>query len=151
MATQVPAVQASSGARLNYPAIITAAIAGFLFEAGWYSAFYKLWLEGIGRTDEWLKQNSPNRALQFLIALVCTAVVAGAVSCVIQTTGRQTLLRGIWVGALLGLGLVLPIFGLEYIFEVRTIELLLINAGFWIVGMMLMGAIVGAWKAKAAS
>jgi hypothetical protein len=149
MATQVPAVQAS-GVRLNYPAIITAAIAGFLLEAGWYSAFYRLWLEGIGRTDEWLRQNSPNRALQFAIALVCTAVVAGAVSCVIQTTGRQTLLRGIWVGALLGLGLVLPIFGLEYIFEVRTIELLLINAGFWIVGMMLMGAIVGAWKAKAA-
>src|SRR5579863_8643819 len=149
MATQVPAVQAS-GVRLNYPAIITAAIAGFLLEAGWYSAFYKGWLEGIGRTDEWLRQNSPNRALQFGIALVCTAVVAGAVSSVIQKTGRQTLLRGIWVGALLGLGLVLPIFSLEYIFEVRTVELLIINAGFWILGMMLMGAIVGAWKAKAA-
>ena len=147
MATQVPAVQAP-GIRLHFPAILIATIAGFLLEAGWYSSFKAIWLEGIGRTEEWLKQNSPNLALQYFVALVCTAVVATALSWVIQLTGRHTFFRGIWVGAILGLGFVLPIFGLEYIFEVRTFGLLAVNAGFWVVGLMLMGAIVGAWKKK---
>ena len=149
MASQVPVVQTASRVRHNYVAILVAALAGFLLEAGWYSSFYTIWLEGVGRTEDWLRQNSPNRALQFATALVCTAVVAGTLSWVIQRTGRQTFLRGIMVGAALGVGFVVPIFGLEYIFEVRTWGLLAVNAGFWVAGMMLMGAIVGAWKAKA--
>jgi hypothetical protein len=36
----------------------------------------------------------------------------------------------------------------EYIFEIRPISLLAINGGFWLLGMILMGAIVGAWKKK---
>jgi hypothetical protein len=147
MAVETATIQGNR-VRQNYIANLVAAIACFLLEAGWYSSFYTTWLSGIGRTDEWLRQNSPNRALQFGTALVCTAVVACALSWVIQLTGRHTMLRGIWVGAVLGLGLVLPIFGLEYIFEVRTFQLLGVNAGFWIVGMMLMGAIVGGWKKK---
>ena len=79
---------------------------------------------------------------------MCTAVVAATLSWVIQRTGRHTFLRGIWVGALLGVGMVLPIFCLNYVFEVRTFELLGVNAGFWVAGMILMGAIVGGWKAK---
>jgi hypothetical protein len=34
------------------------------------------------------------------------------------------------------------------VFEVRPFSLLAVNAGFWLLGMMLMGAIVGAWKKK---
>lgn len=147
MATQVPEVQ-TPRFRLHFPAILLAAVACFLLEAGWYSSFYQIWLNGIGRTDEWLWQNSPNRALQYIVALVCTAVVATTLSWLIQVTGRHTLIRGITLGALLGVGFVLPIFALEYIFEVRTYELLAVNAGFWIAGLVLMGAIVGVWKKK---
>lgn len=149
MASQVTAVQVSSRVRHHYVAILVAAIACFLLEAGWYSSFYTVWLQGVGRTDDWLRQNSPNKALQFGTALVCTAIVACTLSWVIQRTGRHTFFRGIVVGAALGIGMVLPIFGLEYIFEVRTLGLLAVNAGFWVAGMMLMGAIVGGWKAKA--
>jgi len=39
-----------SGVRQNYWAIAVAAIACFLFEAGWYTIFMQQWLEGIGRT-----------------------------------------------------------------------------------------------------
>jgi hypothetical protein len=31
---------------------------------------------------------------------------------------------------------------------VRTYKIFAINAGFWLIGMVLMGAIVGAWKKK---
>jgi len=135
--------------RQNYLAIIVAAIACFLFEAGWYSYFLQTWLDGIGRTREWLMSPAGNNpALQYGTALVSAAVIAASISCVTQLTGPQTALRGIKVGAMLWVGIVLTTWSTEYVFEVRPLSLLAINCGFWLLGMMLMGAIVGAWKKK---
>jgi hypothetical protein len=137
-----------SRVKQNYLAILVAAVACFLLEAGWYSIFLQPWLSGIGRTSQWLTSSGVNPALQFAVALASEAVIAAAISCLIQLTGPQTLLRGIKVAALLWLGFMLPALSLEYVFEVRPWSLLGINAGFWLVGMILMGAIVGGWKKK---
>ena len=72
--------------------------------------------------------------------------MATAISCVTQLTGPQTALRGIKVGVLLWVGFVLTTWSTKYVFEVRPLSLLGINAGFWLLGMALMGAIVGGWK-----
>ncbi len=135
--------------RQNYLAILIAAIACFLLEAAWYSYFQQAWLAGVGRTREWLMgPGALNPAIQYGTALLAAAVMATAISCVTQLTGAQTALRGIQAGALLWLGFELSAWSTEYVFEVRPISLLGINAGFWLIGMMLMGAIVGAWKKK---
>jgi hypothetical protein len=135
--------------RQNYLAILIAAIACFLLEAGWYSFFQQAWLTGVGRTREWLMGPSAlNPAIQYGTALLAAAVMATAISCVTQLTGPQTALRGIRAGALLWLGFELTAWSTEYAFEVRPLSLLGINAGCWLIGMMLMGAIVGGWKKK---
>lgn len=134
--------------RQNYMAILVAAVANFLLEAGWYSYFQKPWLEGIGRSRDWLMNQGVNPALQYGVALVAGAVVAAAISSFTQITGAQTAIRGIKVGAWLWLGFVLPIWATEYAFEVRTYALFAINTGFWLLGMIVMGAITGAWKKK---
>jgi hypothetical protein len=97
---------------------------------------------------QWLMSSGVNPAIQYATALVMAAVMATAISCVIQLTGKQTALRGIKVGALLWAGFEMTTFSTEYIFEVRPIGLWLVNAGYWFFGMTLMGAIVGAWKKK---
>jgi hypothetical protein len=129
-------------------AIVIAAIACFLFEAGWYSFFLQSWISGIGRTMAWLEASGVNPALQYATALISAAVIAAAISCVTQLTGPQTALRGIRAGVLLWLGFVLTTISTEYVFEVRPWSLLGINAGFWFFGMAIMGAIVGGWKKK---
>jgi hypothetical protein len=135
--------------RQNYLAILIAAIACFLLEAAWYSYFQQAWLSGVGRTREWLMgPGALNPAIQYGTALLAAAVMATAISCVTQLSGPQTALRGIRAGALLWLGFELTAWSTEYAFEVRPLSLLGINAGFWLLGMMLMGAIVGAWKKK---
>jgi len=134
--------------RQNYWAILVAAVACFLFEAAWYSVFLNAWLEGIGRTREWLMSMGINPMGQYATALVSAAVIAMAISCVTQLTGAQTAVRGVRVAAVLWFGFVLTTWGTEYIFEVRTLALLGINCGFWLLGMVLMGAIVGGWKKK---
>ena len=135
--------------RQNYLAILIAAIAHFLLEAGWYSYFQQPWLEGTGRTREWLMSPAANNpALQYGVALIAAALTAAAISCVTQLTGSQTALGGIKAGALLWCGFVIPTWATEYVFEVRPLSLLGINTGVWLVGMLIMGAIVGAWKKK---
>lgn len=134
--------------RQNYLAILIAAIACFLLEAGWYSYFMDPWLNGIGRSRQWLMSQGVNPALQYGTALIAAVLVATAISCVTQLTGVQTAFRGIKVAVLLWLGFVLPIWATEYVFEVRTYALFAINTGIWLVGMVMMGAIVGAWKKR---
>jgi hypothetical protein len=137
-----------SRVRQNYLAIVVAAVACFLFEAGWYSFFLNGWLEGIGRTREWLMSSGMSPSLQYGTALVAEALMATALSCVTQLTGPQTAWRGIKVAVPLWFGFVLPVWATEYIFEVRSLKLFAITCGFWLLGMILMGAIVGAWKKK---
>jgi hypothetical protein len=148
MATTFPAT-ATPRVRQNYLAILVAAIACFLLEAGWYSFFMKAWLNGIGRTREWLMSAAGyNPALQYGTALVMAALMAAVISWFTQMTGPQTLWRGIKVGAIAWFGFELTAWSTEYVFEVRPASLLGVNAGFWLAGMILMGAIVGAWKKK---
>lgn len=45
-------------------------------------------------------------------------------------------------------GICSPVWATEYVFEVRPLSLFAVNAGFWLGGMTVMGAIVGGWKKK---
>jgi hypothetical protein len=150
MAVEAPVLPARK-VRQNYVANLVAAIACFLLEAAWYSYFMQTWINGIGRTKEWLTNSGMNPAIQYATALVMAALMATAISCVTQLTGRQTIWRGIKVGALLWASFIFTALSTEYIFEVRPISLWLVNTGYWLLGMMLMGAIVGGWRKKASS
>jgi len=136
-----------SRVRQNWWANIVAAIACFVFEAAWYSLFLKQWLSGISRTMEDLAKTGVNPLLQYATALVAQLVMAAAISCVVQLTGPQTAWRGMRLATALWMGFVITVLATEYVFEVRW-GLLFINAGFWLIGMNLMGLIVGAWKKK---
>jgi hypothetical protein len=134
--------------KTNYWAIIVAAIACFLLQAVWYSIFLQAWLDGLGRTRDVAMQKSVSEFLQYATALVSAAIIAVAISKVTQLTGPLNARRAIKVGALLWFGFVFTTWSTEYAFEMRSFQLLGINAGFWLLGTTLMGAIVGTWKKK---
>ncbi len=127
--------------RQNYWAILVASVACFILSAVWYTVFMKIWLSGIGRTLDSIvaagKAAGMNELMQYM--------------CITQLTGAQTAARGVKAGTLLWLGFVATVWATEYVFEVRPLSLFAVNAGFWLVGMVVMGAIVGGWKKKAAS
>jgi hypothetical protein len=137
-----------SNIRLNWVAILVAAIASFLFEALWFSVFLNEWIAGIGRTREWLMSSGMSPALQYGVAILCAVIAAAVLSICIQASGEQSARRGVLVGAIVWLGFVATSWATEYIFEVRTLQIYAINAGFWLFDLVLMGAIVGAWKKK---
>ncbi len=134
--------------RLNWIAILVAAIASFLFEALWFSVFMNEWLAGIGRTKEWLMASGPNPSIQYATAILCSIIVAAVLTICIQASGEQTARRGILCAALIWFGFIATGWAKEYIFEVRTLQIYFINAGYSLFDLILIGAIVGAWKKK---
>lgn len=54
----------------------------------------------------------------------------------------RTFKHGALHGTLIGMLLVLPIFGTNAIFEKRSFKYVMINAGYWIVSLALMGGIL---------
>jgi hypothetical protein len=135
------------GIRQNYLAIFTAAIACFLMEVLWYGYFMRPWLDGLGECSGWFSRNPHiHPVVQFSTAFVAELFIAAAISCVTQLSGPQTVLRGMRAGALLWLGFVVTTWATQYAFELRPWNQLAINCGFWLLGMIVVGAIVGGWK-----
>ena len=136
-----------SRVRHNPWAILVATLASFVLAAVWYTVLLEPWLRGIDRTMEFLKASGVPEYVSYLVALVMAAVMAIAISCVTQLAGRQTLVGGMKTGALLWLGFIFTSLAIEYTYEVRF-QLLAINAGYWLLSCVIMGAITGAWKKK---
>ena len=132
--------------RHNYLAIAVAAVASFLFLGAWYTIFLDEWLTGIGRDRVWMAGAGVSQVLQCCTMLLAAALLATCISSFTQLTGPQTAVRGMKVAAGLWLGCVLPIRATESAFEIRSYTWFAINMGFWLLTMVLMGAIVGGWK-----
>jgi uncharacterized membrane protein YqjE len=57
----------------------------------------------------------------------------------------RTFKHGLFHGLLSGIFLVLPIVAVNALFERKSWKYIWINSGFWIVNMMIMGAIICGW------
>jgi uncharacterized protein DUF1761 len=135
--------------RHNYWAILVASLAYFFLGAAWFTALMNPWLQGIERTKESIiAHNTSGPAVPYIVAFLAAVVIAVALSYFIQATGPQTAGRGVKVAILLWVGFVLTTWATEYFFEARTLQILAINTGYPLVGMVVEGAIVGGWKKK---
>ena len=56
--------------------------------------------------------------------------------------------RGILCAVIICLGFIATCRAKAYIFEVRTIQIFAVYTGYYLIDLMLIGAIVGAWKEK---
>jgi hypothetical protein len=130
---------------INIWAVLVAAVVYWLLGAAWFTIFSNAWLASIGKTMEQL-QGAVNAGIAYSIALVCNLIIAYVLGWVVIRTGEQTAVRGITIGALLWVGLVGTTIGTAFIFEGRSLEGFVLTAGYPLVGMLVMGAIVGGWK-----
>lgn len=129
---------------LNYWAIIVSALSTFLIGGLWYSPalFGKIWMRENGFTEEDLKKGNMTRifGLAFLLGLVAAINLA-------MFLGAETnMSTGAFYGFLAGFGWVAMFIGTHYLFERRSFTLFLINAGYSIVALTVMGMIIGAWR-----
>lgn len=132
-----------SFAGIDYWAIFLAAVGGFAGGAIWYWAFAGPWTAAAGVTEEMVKRGSS--PLLYLRAFLAQVVMAWALAGIIGHlgTGQVTLKNGVISGALCWLGFVATVMVVRDGFAMRNPRLLLIDGGYWLVTLLLMGAVIG--------
>ncbi len=128
---------------LNWFAIIVAALVPMVLGALWYSPllFAEPWLRAAGRTREELTGAGLGYALSAIAALVTSYALAR----VIRWAEVDDLWNGALVGGLVWVGFVATVLAVTMYFNGQPRTLWLINAGYQLVAIVLMGAIHGAW------
>ena len=117
--------------------------------AGWYTAFGQTWMTAIGKTEAQMMAEHGNSPLPYIIALASALVVAYTIAWLLPKAGEHSAGGGAKMGATLALALIATTLATNYGFEARSLSLWLINTGYMLIGMAVMGAIIGAWKKKA--
>jgi hypothetical protein len=130
--------------QLNYLAILTSALSTFLIGGLWYSpaVFGKAWMRENGFTEESLKGGNMLKifGVSFLLAIISAVNLA-----MFMGPESNPTMGALW-GFLAGAGWVATFVGTHYLFERKSFTLFLINAGYSIVVLTLMGVILAAWK-----
>jgi len=133
------------GQRVSPIAVIVAAAGHFVLGAVWFTVFSRPWLEGMGKTRAALAPAEASPALAYLAAFVSNLIIATVLAWLIITTGRATMKRGALLGGLVWLGFVGTTMGTALVFEQRSLKAFAITAGYPLVGLLMMGAIIGGW------
>lgn len=127
----------------NLLAVIAAALASFVVGGLWYSPvlFGKAWQRETGLTDEQLGKG--NMALIFGLAFVlclCAALVFA-----LFLGPRPKLMLGLGAGFAAGAFWVASSFGVNYLFERKSLKLFAINGGYHTLQFTLIGLILSLW------
>ncbi|TCK67836.1 uncharacterized protein DUF1761 [Winogradskyella wandonensis] len=159
---------------INPIAIPVAAVAALLIGSIWYNpkiGFGNVWMRASGMTEERMK--SGNMAIIFGLALLFSALLAtllmqftnhqwGAIGMVggdptiakpsfeafmaDYGTDFRTFKHGALHGTIFGIFGALPIIGTIALFERKSAKYIFVNAGYWIVTLAVMGAILCGWN-----
>jgi hypothetical protein len=134
--------------RHNWAAIAVAALVYFMLGGVWFTVLKEPWLRGIGRTAQEIGAVGISPAITFGSAALTTVILAIFLSWVVGVAGATTVLSGMKVAAWTWFGVVFATWSTEYAFEARPLQILGINTGYCLTGMLLMGASLGGWKRK---
>ena len=131
-------------APFNIWAVLVAALSTFLIGGLWYSPalFGKAWMRENGFTEESMKGSNMSKifGLAFLLGIIAAINLA-----MFMGPENDPAMGAMW-GFLAGFGWVATFVGTHYLFERRSLKLFLINAGYSVVALTVMGVILAAWK-----
>ena len=155
---------------VNFLAVLVSAIVPLIIGAIWYnpSVFGTAWIKVSGMTEE--KMKSGNMAVIFGVTFVLSLLLAMSVNGMVVHQVAATQLaftnpdaesfkafmeefgnvhrsfgHGALHGAIGAIFFVLPVLGINALFERRGWKYILIHVGYWVVTLSIMGAILCGW------
>ncbi|MDO8560493.1 MAG: DUF1761 domain-containing protein [bacterium] len=137
---------------INYAAVVVAAVASMAIGFAWYGPLFgKQWMALSGITPEKIatdKKKGMNKlyALAMLGSLVMSYVLAHAL--VFSSTYMKVsgVMAGVQVGFWNWLGFVVPVTLGSVLWEGKSWKLWLLNNGYYLVTLKVMGVILAVWK-----
>lgn len=133
------------GIPINWLAVIAAAVVRLVVGALWYSpmAFGPMWQKTVGITQERMMAAMPRAiAVDAVGSLVMAFILLHAVA----YAGADSLVLGALVGALNWAGFVAVVLIATNVYEQRPLRSAYVSAGFNLVAMVLMGALLAVWR-----
>jgi len=157
----------------NIYAVLVSALVTLVVGFVWYNpkVFGTIWMNETGMTEEKAKQSNMLKVFgltifySLLLSLIMPALVIHQMGALGMIGGDPTLAKpsyeafladygdafrtfkhGALHGFMSGLFLALPITAINALFEQKSWKYILVNAGYWIVSMTIMGAIICGWK-----
>jgi hypothetical protein len=136
-------------AGVNYLAIIVAAVVAWIAGAVWYMALGKAWMgaHGWASRAEAPKRTGLAAGAPFVISFIAEIVMAWVLAGLIAHLGpgQLTVRNGIISAAFVWLGFVATTVTVNNAYPGKPWLLTLIDAGHWLVVLLLMGAVIGAF------
>ncbi len=126
---------------VNWLAVIAAAATGFIVGGIWYGPIMgKKWMGAVGLTEEQIKQGNMGAIYggAFAFSLLASWTLAHTFA-----TYAQNLSFSVKVLTAFGvaLGFILPAIGTNYLFSQKSKSLFFIDAGYWLLFYIAMGAV----------
>lgn len=129
--------------QINFLAVLLAALAAFFLGFFWYTViFAKIWQKQLGMKSKTGPSDTPNLGRMLAISFVLELIMALNLAMFIGTEADW--MFGLFAGVAAGLGWVSLAFGVNYLFEGKSLTHWLINAGYNTVVFAVMGLIIGA-------
>ncbi len=133
-------------AGISKVAVISAAVAGFLFGGIWYGMFSRLWLTATGLDEKEIKKAGWHRnALPFILSFVGLLMMAYVLAGIIGHlgAGQVTVRNGLISAAFVWAGFVLTTHVVNHAFQGARPVLTIIDSGHWLGVLLIQGAIIG--------
>src|SRR5262245_9551095 len=137
-------------AGINYLAVVLAAIRAWVAGAAWYGVLAKPWVAAQGYTRAEFKarqaamRGSPAGYAPFIIAFVAELIMAWMLAGIVGHLGQVTLRNAMISAAFVWFGFVATTLAVNYAFGARGVKLAAIDAGHWLLVLLVEGAVIGA-------
>jgi hypothetical protein len=139
---------------INWLAVLVAGLSAFVLGGVWYSPalFGKAWMKDSELSEERIKAGNKGKIFgaTAIFSLIMAANLAmfladGPATCPPECAQRTDLAWGATAGFLAGIWTFAAI-AIHSLFELKCWRLILINGGYSLLSLVLMGAIIGLWR-----
>ena len=130
---------------VNWLAVLAATVAHQALGALWYGVLFRnAWLRTMGMTPEEVQAQGPGG--EMALGAVASLLGSLALAVILTSTADPTLGDGVALGAVAGIGFVSAATFMNGAYEQKPPALSAMFGGYYTLGLMIAGAILGAWQ-----
>ena len=138
-------MEGAEGVAINWISVLAASVVGFVVGGLWYGPLFgHPWMRSLGMDPDVVK-NAPKKGLRRIFTIVFILQWCMAVCLAFFFGPDITTATGSLYGLFTGLFWVAFALTVNALFEQKPWSYIFINAGYWTVTFVLMGAILGTW------
>jgi hypothetical protein len=128
----------------NFLAVVVAAIAAFMFGGAYYGVLSKQWMAAADLSFEELTA-SGGAKVAYAVTIISLLIMGTVLAGILGHFGQVTTKSGLITGALLWLGFVVTVMATGTAYQRKKIALLVIDAGYWLAVLLILGGVIGAF------